>query len=282
MFPFRGVSGFVALQEEMFRQRAGAALFAVVLHLVFQNIAGAQQPFGAVQLQALVVTVRGAAAVDDGRHRAGGIFQNDKRGIDIPRLANRRIHQVTALGIHRHRLFAHDETGHVEVVNGHIAEHAAGDAHVLRGRRRRVAGDDQQRFRLADAPGLGIGFHAAELWVKAAVKADEQRHVVLFNHFQAVAHAGEVEVYRLFAEDSLAVAGGHFNQIRVGVGGGGDQHGVNVRVGHRLIHALLADLILCGETGGKFLIRVNHGPERGRAVAGDVSCMYLANSASAQ
>ena len=167
-------------------------------------------------------------------------------------------------------------------MNGHIAEHAAGDAHVLRGRRRRIAGDDEQRFRLADAPGLRVGFHAAELRVKAAVKADKQRHVVLFDHLQAVAHAGEVEVDRLFTEDGLAVAGGHFNQVRVGIGGRGDQHGVNVRVGHRFIQALLAGLILRGEAGGKFLIRVNHGPERGRAVAGDVSCMYLANSASAQ
>ena len=68
----------------------------------------------------------------------------------------------------------------------------------------------------------------------------------------------------------------------MGIGRGGDQHGVNVRVGHRLVQALLAGLILRGEAGGKFLIRVNYGPERGRAVAGDVSCMYLANSASAQ
>ncbi|HFP4049047.1 TPA: MurR/RpiR family transcriptional regulator, partial [Escherichia coli] len=29
--------------------------------------------------------------VDDGRHRAGGIFQNDKCGVDISRSANRRI-----------------------------------------------------------------------------------------------------------------------------------------------------------------------------------------------
>ena len=58
VFPFRGVSGFVALQEEVFRQRAGAALFAVVLHLVLKNVARAKQPFGAVQFQALVVAVR--------------------------------------------------------------------------------------------------------------------------------------------------------------------------------------------------------------------------------
>ena len=57
---------------------------------------------------------------------------------------------------------------------------------------------------------------------------------------------------------------------------------MNIRVVHRFIQALLARLIVCRETSGKFLIRVDHGPERGRVVAGDVSCMYLANSASAQ
>jgi hypothetical protein len=51
------------------------------------------------------------------------------------------------------------------------------------------------------------------------------------------------------------MTGSHFNQIRVGIRGGGNQHGMNIRVVHRFIQALLARLIVCRETSGKFLIR---------------------------
>ncbi|CDL42000.1 hypothetical protein [Citrobacter freundii] len=57
---------------------------------------------------------------------------------------------------------------------------------------------------------------------------------------------------------------------------------MNVRVRHRLIQALQTSLVLCGKTSAKFLIRVDDRPEGSSTVTGNVSCMYLANSASAQ
>ncbi|MNJ00608.1 hypothetical protein D3C73_1599780 [compost metagenome] len=57
---------------------------------------------------------------------------------------------------------------------------------------------------------------------------------------------------------------------------------MNVRIGHRLIHRLLTRLILIGKASGVFLIRINHRPEFGFFMGGDINGVNLTDTACAE
>ena len=60
--------------------------------------------------------------------------------VHVARLADGRVDRDAGLGVDLLDLAADQEAGHVEIVDGHVQEHAAGDLDVGDGRRRRDRG----------------------------------------------------------------------------------------------------------------------------------------------
>ena len=89
-------------------------------------------------LDPLVVAVDGLAAVVDRREDAVGVAQHDDRCVEVTGLTDGRIDADRPGGVHHLDLAAGDEAGHVEVVDGHVAEDPARHLDVGDGRRRRV------------------------------------------------------------------------------------------------------------------------------------------------
>jgi hypothetical protein len=158
-----------------------------VLHLVFKDIARAQQPFRAVQLKTLVVAVR------------------ERRLLTMVAIAPeayfRTINAVSIspaspiAGSTRLLPWAYTDTGSSPMMKRAISKSWMVISRNMPPETRTYSagGGDGSREMISSDSGLPmrpacVGFHTAELRVKAAVKADEQRHVVLFDHFQAVAH----------------------------------------------------------------------------------------------
>jgi hypothetical protein len=155
------------------------------------------------------------------------------RGIDIARLADRRIDQYARRCEQLDRLFGQQPTRHVEIVNHHVAEHAARAANEFDRRRRRVVARDAQDLGPPDTAGPDLAFEPREIRVEAAVERDHQRHPALLRHRGAGSRAAAVEIERLLAEDRLAGTGRRFDQIGMGVGRAGDQDRIDTRVGQR-------------------------------------------------
>ena len=198
----------------------------------------AQQAAAAVDLDALVVAVGGAARVGDLRELAALGLQRDDGGVDVAGLADRRVDQARGHGGDFDRLLAQQEARHVEIVDHHVAEQAAGARDVGDRRRPRIARQDGDDLRLAHFARRQALLQRREAGVEAAVEADHQLGLGVGDHLQAGAHALGREVDRLFAEDRLARFRGLLDQVGVGVGRRADQHRVDVLVADDVGNAL--------------------------------------------
>src|SRR5918999_915976 len=94
------------------------------------------------RLDPLVVAVRRAAAVVDRRNAAVLVLEHHERRVHVPGVAVRGLDPHRAARVHLHDLAARHVARHVEVVDRHVEEEAAGDAHVLERRRKRVPARD--------------------------------------------------------------------------------------------------------------------------------------------
>ena len=68
--------------------------------------------------------------------------------------------------------FWHEESCHIEVVDGHVAEDPSRNFDVLLWGRRWVTADDDQLFQIADFASLYPAVDRGKVWVKAAVEAE--------------------------------------------------------------------------------------------------------------
>ena len=113
----------------------------------------------------------------------------------------------------------------------HVAEQAAGDAHIGERRRARVAARDAEQLDPADAPVAQLAREAGKVGIEAAVKAYHQRHAAFGDDRKARLGPPPVEVKWLFAEDGLAGAGRRLDEIGMGIGRAGDDDGLDRTIG---------------------------------------------------
>src|ERR1700730_4895424 len=123
-----------------------------------------------------------------------------------------------------------EEAGHVEVVDGHVAEQAAGGGDVGGRRGRRVPAGDDELLQAADLPAGHPLAHLGEGRVEPAVEADHDGRVQALDVLPARVDPGQVEVDRLLAEHRLARPYRGGEQVDVGSRGGGDDDGVDACV----------------------------------------------------
>src|SRR5699024_6934031 len=104
----------------------------------------------AEDLNALVIAVNCLTGVVDDANRAVLKLQGDDGGINVAGLANARVNQDRADCMDLGDLRACQEAGHIEVVDHHVVEDAAGDLDIGYRGRLRVAGGDLHDVDLAD------------------------------------------------------------------------------------------------------------------------------------
>ena len=78
-----------------------------------------------MHLDPLVIAIGRTARIADEALLAAGRRQNHADGIEIAQLANLRIDQNRGNCGDRCNLFPQQETRHIEIVDGHVAEDAA-------------------------------------------------------------------------------------------------------------------------------------------------------------
>jgi hypothetical protein len=118
----------------------------------------------------------------------------------------------------------------VEVVDGHVAEHAARDREVRRGGRLRVATGHAERADRPDLAALHALVDLAERGIEAAVEAEHHERRPVLDLGPAGVDAGHVEVDRLLAQHLLAGEDRGAEQVRVRRGGRRDEDRVDARV----------------------------------------------------
>jgi len=162
----------IAIHEEVQRQvtvdRLGGADDGAVRITVFSR----DGALAAEDLDALIVSVWRFAAVVDGPDGAIGEAEHDYGRVDVAGGSDLRIHADSGGREDLGDLGADQEAGHVEVVDGHVEKHAAGDLDVGNGRRAGVAADDMEEMRRADLAARDGAADALEIGVEAAVEAD--------------------------------------------------------------------------------------------------------------
>ena len=245
-------------------------------------IADAQHAALSEQLHALVVAIGAAARIVDVDQHPGRRPQRHHRGIDVAGASDRRIDQRIAEGGHRDDL-AGDEARDVEIMDGHVAEQAAGHRDVAERRRRRVAAGDDQLFEPADLALLRAPPQSSDRRIEAALEADHDGRRERCDLVAAAFGAREIEIDRFLAQHRLAGPGRRDDQVDMGVGRAGDQHRVDARivehVGHR---ERLSHVMRPRDRGGRIGHDVVDGEQAGVRMARQVGGVHPSDPAAAQ
>ena len=189
-----------------------------------------------MHLDALVITIGGAARIGDDCDFAGLAVQGCGGRIDIASFANISIHQNGCRRCDRDDFVVQQEAGHIEIVDHHVTEQAAGTFNIVDWRRARVTRCDLNKLHLTDLTGINTGPNISEMRVKAAIETDHQFCFVFGNHLETGTNTLSAQINRLFAENGLSGLCGLFDLVRVHVCGGADQHGLNGLIGKDLFH----------------------------------------------
>ena len=240
------------------------------------------QPVTSTAGDPLIVAIGGAAAVRDLAKRAGRRPQGHHRGIDIAGLADRRIDQHAGGGEQLDRFLAHEPARHVEIVDHHVAEQPAGEAHIAERRRCRIAAGYAQEFEPADAAGAQLIGQPRKVRIEAAIEPDHQRDAAALGHRNARSGASLFEIERFFAEDRLAGTGCRLDQLGMGVGRAGDDDRVDGRIGQCCLergndHAMAVREALC-----RVAIDIDNRRQPRLGMAGDVRGMDRADPPGAE
>ena len=237
-----------------------------------------------MHLDALVVAVGGAARVRDGAVLAGGGGEHHAR-----RCRNRRASPIfgststEACADDGGDLFAQQEAGHVEIVDRHVAEDAAGAGDVVDRRRAGIAAEVMVTISTSPmVPASMAARTAPKCGSKRRLKPTISVALVSRTTLRQALTRSRLEVDRLFAEDRLAGAGEGLDQVGMGVGRGADHHGVDVLRREDLLDAADGAAVLVGNRlrgGGK---GIGHSDEFCIGVAGDGLGVDLADAAGAQ
>ena len=94
----------------------------------------------------------------------------------------------------------------VKVVNGHIAEYAAGSCDVVIGRRPGVTAGQGDHFDVADPALVDCRFQGPEMRVEPPLESDHEAAAGFFHDPKASFDPCDIEVDRLFAEHRLSGA----------------------------------------------------------------------------
>ena len=78
----------------------------------------------------------------------------------------------------------HEESSHVKIVNGHVAEDSSGNFDVLLGCRSRVAANDDQLLEIADFTVLHSSVDRGKVWVEPTVEAEGDLRLSSGNLFE--------------------------------------------------------------------------------------------------
>ena len=241
------------------------------------RVEGARRTLG---LQALVVACRALAVVDDGGDDSGGVLQGDHGGVEVAGFPDLLV-EVLAEGVHLDDV-AQEEAGHVEVVDGHVAEDAAGDLHVLSRGSGGVARDDEQVLQVADCALFELSVNCGEGGVEAAVEAEHDGHG---NGVQFVASGLDVlhvQRDRLLAQHGLAGLGGGEQVRDVQRRGRADDDGVDAFVGEDGVHVgRVAGAVDLGQLLRGVTERIGNEGEGGAGVGGDGLGVDVADAAGA-
>ena len=149
--------------------------------------------------------------VDDGSYHTVSVLQGYHSGVGVSGFLDGGV-EVLAYGVNLGDV-AQEETSHVEVVDGHVAEDTAGDLYVLGWRGGGVAGDDQQGLQVAD---LAVGnslVQGGEGGVEAAVEAEHNRNLYGVQLSLGSLNVLHVQSNGLLAQHGLASLGGS-QQVR--------------------------------------------------------------------
>lgn len=112
----------------------------------------------------------------------------------------------------------------------HVAENAAGDLYIGQRGRLRVPGADFYEIDPADLPPADHVVNGPVVVVKAPAKTDLKLYTRVPGGTDGRADALDIIVDGLFTEDVLPLGGGTLDEIRMGVGGGADEHRLDLRI----------------------------------------------------
>ena len=130
---------------------------------------------------------------------------------------------------------AHEEPCHVEVVDHHVPEQAAGPFDVRHRRRGRIARGDLHEFDGSDAAAVDLVAQTPERGVEPAIESDHQRNPAPDRRGDAPFRPGQIEIDGFLAEDRFAGRGGLFDLISVQVGGRCDEDAFDGRIAQHLL-----------------------------------------------
>src|SRR5713226_4450751 len=148
-------------------------------------VLAADSPRTTKQLHTLVIAIDSMAAVADCANDAVHKSQHDNCIVCIADRGDVRVAYSAGLGKDLLYFISNQETGHIEVMDRHVEEDAAGDSNILNRWRGRVTADDMNEQRLADLSLFHGLSHAAKIGVKAPVEADLQLDTSPFHSIQS-------------------------------------------------------------------------------------------------
>ena len=108
-------------------------------------------------LDSLVIAVAGAAAIGDDGDAPAGALHRHAGGVDVADAGDLRIGQRRCGRGNGNGFLAQDVARHVEVMDRHVAKHAARDREIVERQCARVFRDDRHQFKGTDLAGQRSG-----------------------------------------------------------------------------------------------------------------------------
>src|SRR5215207_8781015 len=122
-------------------------------HRRWPEIAVLQHSFGPENLKPLVVAVDGLPIAIDMALLAAGRPHDDHHRVEVACLPHIRLRQRAGHGHHLYGLLVEEKSGHVEVVNGHVAENAPRGLDIARRWRRWITAGNNHLPDITNLPG---------------------------------------------------------------------------------------------------------------------------------
>src|SRR5579863_2616595 len=271
------IGGLIALEKEVERLVAGEAVRAGEFNRRLAHVRGDDHPLYAMRLEPLVIAIGRAPGVGDLHDLAGRRLHDDDGGVNVASLSDLPVDQRRTHGAHRNWLLAENESREVEVMDHHVSEEAARAGDIGKGRRRRIARGDRDDLECADRP-LGDPLaQGGEIGVEASIEADHQSSARLSDDVETGAHAANVEVDRLLAEDRFPGASSALDEIGVGVGRRADGDRVDVPGGQDRLDVGDLSAGRFGQSGRRRRVGVRDVGDLAVAARRDIAAMDLAD-----
>src|SRR6266700_5860701 len=143
--------------------------------------------------------------------------QQDDRHVHVTKRADSGINHGASQSEERVYFATDQKAGHIEVVDGHIAEHAARYLEIVNWRRIGVIAHDMEQVQLTDLPLYHSLSHAAIIGIETPVEADLQFDTSSFHRIQRLVYGWEIERNWFFAENVLTLLRRLLDDARMGI-----------------------------------------------------------------